>query len=336
MSNAIDQNKGPFLNDIETGQRFIGYFVLRRKQLETFRDPSRGFYLSLILSDRSGQRLARVWEDAENTYNELEEGQVLKVDGETEEYLDRIQIRVHRVRPAKENEFEMRDMLHAREKDPAQMLQELDTWLKKINDQYLSQLLDYFFKDESILTQFSTVPAAKKVHHAYMGGLLEHVLEMLSIAEAVTNIYPQLNPDLFFTSILLHDIGKLRQFEMEFDIDYTDEGRLVGHIPITDEMVMKAIATMPNFPPQLALELRHIILSHHGRYEWGSPRRPKTPEAVALHYIDNLSAQVNRFEKLIGSTQAGKDWTDFDSILRRQLYIGTSDESNIEEESLES
>jgi 23S rRNA maturation-related 3'-5' exoribonuclease YhaM len=103
MSNAIDQNKGPFLNDIETGQRFIGYFVLRRKQLETFRDPSRGFFLSLILSDRSGQRLARVWEDAENTYKELEEGQVLKVDGETEEYLDRIQIRVHRVRPAKEN-----------------------------------------------------------------------------------------------------------------------------------------------------------------------------------------------------------------------------------------
>ena len=127
MSKAIDQNKGPFLNDIKTGQRFIGYFVLRRKQLETFRDPSRGFFLSLILSDRSGQRLARVWEDAENAYQELEEGQVLKVDGEAEEYLDRIQIRIYRVRPANENEFDMRDMLPSSKKEPDQMLQELDS-----------------------------------------------------------------------------------------------------------------------------------------------------------------------------------------------------------------
>ncbi len=335
MSEAFNPNKGPFLNNIEAGQRFIGYYARRRKQLEPFRDPSKGFFLTLILSDRSGQRLARVWEGAENTYQELEEGQVVKIDGEAEEYLDRIQIRTHRVRPAAQNEFDLRDMLPASERDPDEMLAELHKWLDMISDPNLSQLLDHFFKDDEFISEFITVPAARKVHHAYIGGLLEHVLEMLSVTESVIKTYPQLKSDLLYTSVFLHDIGKLRQFTWEFDIDYSDEGRLVGHIPITDEMLMHALSEFPDFPAELSLELRHIILSHHGRYEWGSPRRPKTPEAAALHYIDNLSAQVNRFQTVIGSTQPGKNWSEYDSILRRHLYAGRPEESNIEEDSLE-
>lgn len=336
MKEAFDKNKGPFLNEVKPGERFIGYYVLRRKQLEPFRDPSRGFFLTLILSDRSGQRLGRVWEGAEEAYQDLIEGQILKVDGEAEEYLERIQIRIHRVRHVKENEFDMRDMLPSSERDPDQMLDELNSWIEKISEPNLSQLIKHFFENKIFMSEFTTVPAAKKVHHAFIGGLLEHVLEMLSLAQAVVATYPKMNADLLYTSVFLHDIGKIRQFEWDYDIDYSDEGRLVGHIPITDEMLTKALVELPNFPPELFLQLRHVILSHHGRYEWGSPRRPKTIEAIALHYIDNLSAQVNRFQDILNATQPGKQWSEYDSFLRRQLYSNMSDDSNIEEQSLES
>lgn len=299
MTVSFHPDKGPPLHDLQPGDQFVGFYTLRNKQLEPFRDASRGYFLTLILSDSSGQLLARVWEGAEQAYEELQRGEVLKVQGEVETYLDRVQARVLLVRMANPDEYDRRDMLPSSLRDREEMLAELAAFIDQITHPDLRALVNNFFDDQDFLKDFVQAPAARRVHHAYLGGLIEHTLELLKIANTVIEVYPHINADLLRTGVLFHDIGKVREFTWESDIDYSDEGRLFGHIVMADEMISAAIKTHPAFPPELALQLRHMLLSHHGRYEWGSPRRPKTLEAVALHHIENLGAQVNRFHLLL-------------------------------------
>lgn len=327
--------KGPFLRQLVPDDRFIGFYLLRRMQLEPFRDASRGHFLTLILGDRSGQLVGRVWENAEDTYERLSEGDVVKVDGEVETYLERTQIRVLRVRPAAAGEYDIRDMLPASQRDPAAMMAELQFFIDNIQDRHLASLVNAFFTDAQFSRLFSQAPASRRIHHAYLHGLLEHTLELLTLANTLVELYPEINGDLLTAGILLHDIGKVREFSWDLDIDYTNEGRLIGHIVMGDEMVTNAIAGIPDFPPELALNLRHMLLAHHGRYEWGSPRRPKTLEGIVLHHLENLSAQVNRFKLLLESRPAGQSWTEYDRLLGRQLYAGDDDTLNIEERSWE-
>jgi 3'-5' exoribonuclease len=331
MPDPAHPEKGTFLREIQPGDQFIGYFVLRSKQLEPFRDATRGYYLTLILSDSSGQLLGRVWEGSEDVDAELVQGEVVKVHGEAETYLDRIQIRVLRVRPAKPEEYDWRDMLPSSPRDPQQMQADLQIFLDQVQNPHLRALLDVFFGDPDFLRLFTQAPAARRIHHAYLGGLIEHTLELLRLANTVLEIYPKMDHDLLLTGAMLHDIGKVREYSWELDIDYTTEGRLVGHIVMGDEMVNQAQAGLPDFPPELALRLRHMLLAHHGRYEWGSPRRPKSLEAIALHHLENLSAQLNRFHLLLQDRPADQPWTAYDRMLGRQLYAGEDDELNIEE-----
>jgi 3'-5' exoribonuclease len=334
MKESYHPSKGPFLHDLAPEQRFIGFYLTRRKQLDPFRDPSRGHYLTLILGDRSGQMLARVWENAEDIFPEIVQGEVVKVDGEVETYLERNQIRVLRVRPASPGEYDIRDMLPASDKDPDEMLAALLSYIQRIENPHLAAVVDTFYGDEGFLRLYSQAPAARRIHHAYLHGLLEHTLELLALSNTLLELYPQVDTDLLLTGILLHDIGKLREFTWELDIDYTGEGRLLGHIVIADEMVTGAITGMPDFPPELALRLRHMLLSHHGRYEFGSPRRPMTLEAIVLHHLENLSAQANRFYSILESRPPGEEWSEYDRMLGRQLYAGSSD-LNVEEASWE-
>lgn len=334
MSEALHPEKGPFLGQMQEGQRFIGYYVLRNKQLEPFRDASRGHFLTLILSDCSGQMVGRVWEGAEQANEELHTGDVVKVDGETESYLERVQIRVNRVRAADSGEYDLGDMLPSSQRDPDEMMAEVQTFIDGIDNNHLRGLLDIFFTDAEFLQRFMQAPAAKRVHHAYLGGLLEHVLEVLYLAQRVAEIYPQIDADLLYSGVLLHDIGKVREYTWGMDIDYSDEGRLIGHIVLGEEMLNSALTNLPEFPQELALRLRHMLLAHHGRHEWGSPRRPMTLEAIALHQVENLSAQINRFDSLMTSRQAGESWTAYDRMLGRQLYAGDGDDDlSIEERS---
>lgn len=335
MTEAHHVDKGPFLRGLQPGDRFVGYYVLRSKQLEPFRDPTRGYYLTLIFSDRSGQLLGRVWEGAEDVDAEVMQGDVIKLDGEVETYLERIQIRVLRIRPASQGEYDIRDMLPSSNKDPEEMLNAMRTYIEQIGNPHLSALVDAFYGNDEFLQLFIQAPAARRIHHAYIHGLLEHTLELLDLADTVLTLYPQIDSDLLLAGILLHDVGKVREYSWELDIDYTNEGRLVGHIVMADEMIAEAIRQIADFPETLALTLRHMVLSHHGRYEWGSPRRPKTIEAIALHHLENLSAQVNRFALLIEKRPQGEEWTKYDRLLRRQLYSGGDGDLSIEEESLQ-
>ncbi len=335
MVEQFHSQKGPFLKALEPDERFIGFYLLRRKELDPFRDASRGYFLTLILGDRSGQMVGRVWENAEDTYQALTQGEVVKIDGEVETYLERNQIRILRVRPAAPGEYDIRDMLPASNRDPQEMLAELQFFIDDLQDPHLAQLVATFFGNESFMNLFSQAPASRRIHHAYIHGLLEHTLELLVLANTLIELYPELNRDLLTTGILLHDIGKINEYSWELDIDYTTPGRLLGHIVMGDEMVAQALESMPDFPEELALNLRHMLLAHHGRYEWGSPRRPMTMEAIALHHLENLSAQANRFKSLIEHRPSGEAWTTYDRLLGRQLYAGEDGDLNIEERSWE-
>ncbi|MFQ6102502.1 MAG: 3'-5' exoribonuclease YhaM family protein [Anaerolineae bacterium] len=325
--------KEQFVRDLRPGDRVLGFFLVRRKQLEPFRDRTRGEFLTLVLTDRTGEILARVWEDAPAVAETFEQGQVVKVLGEVEEYLGRWQVIVEKIRPAEPDEYDLADMLPATERDVDEMLASLRATMEEIENPHLRALVACFFDDEEFVARFSRAPAARRVHHAYLGGLLEHTVEVVALCRAVMELYPQIHRDLLLTGALLHDVGKVAEFEYEADIGYSDKGRLLGHVVMSDRLVSDAIATLPDLPADLALRLRHMILSHHGRYEWGSPRRPKTLEAVALHHVENLDAQVNRFYRILATRRdLEKPWTEYDTLLRRYLYAGRDEELSIEEE----
>jgi len=327
--------KDQFVRDLRPGDRVLGFFLVRHKQLEPFRDRTRGEFLTLTLTDRTGEILARVWEDAPALAENFERGQVVKVLGEVEEYMGRWQVIVEKIRPAEADEYDLADMFPATERDVDEMLATLRETMEQIEDPHLRALAGLFFEDEEFVARFSRAPAARRVHHAYLGGLLEHTVEVVTLCRALLELYPQIHRDLLLTGALLHDVGKVEEFVYQTDIDYSDEGRLMGHVVMSDRMVSDAISTLPDFPRDLALRLRHMVLSHHGRYEWGSPRRPKTLEAVALHHVENLDAQVNRFHSILASRRdPERPWTEYDTLLRRYLYAGRDEGLSIEEEAL--
>lgn len=315
--------KEQFVRDLKEGDRVLSFFLVKHKQLEYFRDRTKGQFLTLVLSDKTGQILARVWEKAPKLAETFAEGDVVKVLGKAEEYLGRLQIIVARLRPAKEGEYDLEDFLPHTERDVEEMLAMVHQTIASIENPYLRAILDKFFADKEFVAAFSRAPAARRIHHAYLGGLLEHTVEVVTLCQTVLTLYPQIHRDLLITGALLHDVGKTKEFTYQHEIDYSDEGRLLGHVVLSERMITERIAEIPDFPPELALRLRHLVISHHGRYEWGSPRRPKTLEACALHYIENLDAQVNRFAQIIAARRdKTKPWTEYDALLRRYLYAG--------------
>jgi len=322
-------DKGIFISELRLGERITGFFQARYKQLEPFRDRSKGSFLTLILSDRTGQLLARVWDNALEAAAKFEEGDVLKIAGDVEEYLGRTQLIIQKLRPARPDEFDLADFLPATERDVNALLAEADAVIAGLSNPHLNALVRRFYGDPDFRAKLAQAPAARRVHHAYLGGLLEHVVGMLKLARTVCELYPTLDADLLYAGVLLFDLGKVREYDWSREIAFTDEGRLVGHLVLTVELVNAALAQLPDFPAELSLRLRHMLVSHHGRYEWGSPRRPQTLEALALHHLEELSADLNRFDQLL---KAGRDrlrtakdgppWTEFDRRLGRQLYVG--------------
>ncbi len=332
MKDPAHAQKGPWVADLSAGDTFTGYYLARDAQLRTFRDPSRGHYLRLNIMDRSGSIEARMWEDAEQMADPLRAAAIIKLEGEVESFQERLQVRVLRLRLAEPDEWDHTDMLPSTNRDVNAMMQAIDDVIANLDNENIKSLLEHFFNDASFRKAFLTAPAARRIHHAYLGGLLEHTFEVLQLSKPLIELYPGMDRDLLVAGILLHDVGKLREFSWETDIEYSDEGRLLGHVVPGAEMVAEAVRELDGFPEELSIRLQHLILSHHGRYEWGSPRRPKTLEAVALHHLDNLDGQVNRFHCLVAAAKReGRPWTMYDYMLGRSLYAGQDDELSVEE-----
>ena len=324
--------QGPYLAELKPSEEFVGFYLARNPRLDPFRDPAKGKYMRLQLRDRSGTLQARIWQEADQAAQVILDGLPLKVAGVLELYNGQKQVQIQRYRPAREGEFDPSRLLDTTARDPEAMWARVMAAVHGVRDPHLNALLRAFFDDIDTAARFAEIPAARVIHHPYKCGLLEHCYELLRLAEPLLELYPEIDADLLTTGILLHDIGKLEEYAYGYDVDVTIPGKLIGHVVLSERRVSAAIGRIDGFPPKRELEVIHMILAHHGRYEWGSPRRPKSLEAAALHYLDNLDAQVNRFNLILApARENGESWTQYDRLLGRVLYTGEGQGLSVEE-----
>ncbi len=309
-----------YISELQPGVRVNSVFALAKKQLIPFRDPGKGKFLSLILGDKTGQMEAKLWEGAEEVAATLSEEGLVQVEGSVSEYRGVYQITVEKVSPAK-GQWRPEDFLPSG-KGRQVLLEGLRRVVASLDNGHLKTLLSQWFSDKEFLDKYLTCPAAKKVHHACIGGLAEHSLEVCRYAGGVVGIYPQINRDVVLVGGLLHDIGKIKEYRYETSIAVTDKGKLFGHPVLGWDMVAERIALQEDFPGALAEHLRHIILTHHGELEWGAPVFPQTPEAIVVYYCDLLSGRIRQVVDLLGQDSEEDTWTKYDRLLSRAIFKG--------------
>ena len=315
------KTKEIYLKNIKQGDKIASSFLVAEKNMAFSQKGSP--YLTVRLKDKTGEIESKVWENAVELDQLFKKGDIIFIEGRAANYKNSIQISITSIKKIPWDEVESTDYLPAAKADVKEMFNELLGYVEKVSDKFLKALLNAFLQEEETASLFQRAPAAKGFHHIYLGGLLEHTLSVVRLLEKVADHYPSLNKDMLITGGILHDIGKIYEFSYNNIIDYSDEGRLIGHIVMGVEMINKRIASIDDFPPQLALELRHIILSHHGEFEFGSPKRPKTLEALVIHYIDDLDAKFNAFQAFMAdSANNDSDWTAYNRFLERFLYKG--------------
>ncbi len=309
--------------DLKLGESVQGTYAVKSKSLQDFRNKP-GRFLNLILGDATGEIRAVVWEEAEEVVGLFGVGEAVTVRGQVREYRGEKQLVIEQLQPASAEECAAAELIRQTPRDPADLRAALLEFVRSVRQPHLAQLLDHFFGDEDFLEQFCQAPGAKGLHHAYVGGLMEHTVGVLRILETVAQVHPELDRDLLITGGLLHDLGKIQELQLGIAISYTDRGRLVGHIVITDRMVTAAMEEIDDFPPELANRLSHLLLSHHGQREYGAPVQPMTAEACALHYADNLDAHVQYFNRVIADGRgSGNHWSDYQKLFDRYIYIGS-------------
>jgi 3'-5' exoribonuclease len=305
-----------WVKDIKVDDDVRGLYLAKTKKLgQTKRgDP----FLSVTLSDRTGDVECRVWDRAEEFDSLFREGDILEVEGVAGSYRNRTQLTLTNLK-IDNSGWDSSIFLESTPGNIKEMMSSLRDIVKGIKDPHLRALSDRFLTDRPFIESFKKAPAAKNFHHNYLGGLLEHTLSVCRTALYVVGEYPELERDLLVTAAFLHDIGKIREFKYNRSIDYTDEGRLLGHLVLGVEMVDEKLGKIKNFPNETALRLKHLILSHHGQYEFGSPKRPKFLEAFALNMIDDLDAKLNGLNRYMKNDKQEGSWTEFNRMFERYL-----------------
>ena len=279
----------------EESRAFDGFFLVLAKQQRS--TSSNKPYLSLTLADKTGQLEGRIWEpDNPRIARDFDRGDIVKVRASASRYKDALQLKVDQIRKATPSEADKADMLPSTVFDVDLLWGQVIGFVESFTDPDLKRLLDAILADPSIAGAYRAAPAAKQLHHAWLGGLLEHVVSLLTLADRVASHYPLLHRDLLLTGVVLHDIGKLRELTWETGFDYTVEGILLGHIQMGAELVEKTTDSLPDFPGRLRTLVIHMILSHHGKLEFGSPKLPMIPEAIALNFLDDLDAKMQAMQ----------------------------------------
>lgn len=299
-----------------------GRLLVAEKNLYTTKDGKP--YLRLQLMNRTGSLEGVLWDDAESAHDLLLKAPhaVVEIEGVVILYQQEKRIRLHAVRPVPEEEADIETFLPTSPRDPEEMAAELHRTIRRVRNPFLRRLLETVFRDPEIWEPFRNAPAAKRMHHAYRGGLLEHTLSLARLVELVRKNYPFLDGDLLLSAALLHDLGKAWELSAERGFEYTDEGRLIGHILIGLSVLEKKIEAIPEFPPALATNLKHLVVSHHGEMEFGSPKRPMTLEALCLHGLDNLDAKLWGVHDFLEKEAApDKRWTAFHRVHQQHFYI---------------
>ncbi|NOX58034.1 MAG: HD domain-containing protein [Planctomycetes bacterium] len=314
-----------YIADLKAGEQVESQvFLVSSKDLRTTTNGA--MYIHAVLKDRSGQVPARMWQASEILYNTLPEGGFVELKGRAENYKGNMQFIIDAIRPIDEKAIDFADFLPASTADIDQLWTRTLEILRTIKDKNVQLLVKQFVGDEDLITKFKRSPAAATMHHAYIGGLCEHTLNLLEIAVLVIPRYPEVSLDLVLAGLFLHDIGKTRELRCETSFAYSDPGQLLGHLFIAAAWVDEKCAaaereTGEPFPEDIKITIQHIILSHHGSYEFGSPKIPATPEAVAIHHIDNLDAKLNTYIGLIKSDRdKNSKWTNYNHLLGTKVY----------------
>jgi 3'-5' exoribonuclease len=293
-------------------------FVVTTKQVKPKKSGEP--YLALTLADRCGQIEAKMWDNVEDALDAFEQDDFLKVKGLLNKYKNRFQITIHKLRRMADSEVDFADYLPKTTKNIDELWLTLAEFINSFQDPNLKAVVQAFMSDPEISAAYRSAPAAKTLHHAYIGGLLDHVVSLFRSCDLVCRNYPQINRDLLLTGAFLHDIGKIHELAYTRSFSYTSRGQLLGHMIIELEMLQAKIAAIPGFPDELKTLLEHLIISHHGQYEFGSPKLPMFPEALMLHYLDDLDSKMEsmraHFER---EAETDSNWTSYNSSLGRVL-----------------
>jgi 3'-5' exoribonuclease len=308
------------VSELVAGSAIDEVFVLAERNLAHKKDGNP--FLNVTLSDRSGQVKGVVWDQVERIVAAVSEGDFVHVRAHVGEYRGSLQLVVKDMIQVPPDQVDAGDFLATTTRDVAKMLERLREMTGRMQSPHLKALFDAFWADEAFVAAYCRAPAAKLMHHAYIGGLLEHSLSMAVLSEMIAGHYSGVDRDLLLAGVILHDVGKTRELAYSNRIDYTDEGRLLSHIVIGLSMLDEKLKQLPDFPQDQARLLKHMIISHHGAREFGSPEPPKTIEAVLLNYIDEMDSRVNSIREYVARDPSEGSWTPYHRLLERHFYKG--------------
>lgn len=308
-----------FVSDIKERDQVDTVFLVKDKITAMAKNGKP--YLTLKLMDKSGEVEGKVWDNVDSLSATFDRDDFIAVRAKATVYLGKMQLVIGELSRVPEEEVVLADFLPETERDIREMEVELAELLTTVEESDLRRLLDAFFGDPAFTGLYRTAPAAKGMHHVYLGGLLEHSLAVAKLVDRIVPLYPGINRDLLIAGALLHDVGKVRELQYLRSFDYSDEGKLLGHITIGVEMIQEKISAIGGISPGLAMLLKHMLLSHHGQYEFGSPKRPKTVEATILNYLDDLDSKINGIRTHIRKEAVSQSrWTSYHRLYDRYFY----------------
>jgi 3'-5' exoribonuclease len=309
--------KSSFVSDLVAEQTITSYFLVNEKEIRNSRAGKA--YLRLDLGDRSGTIEAVMWDQFEASAKDIGRGDVVKVNARVESYRNKLQLTLQQLRLAKPEEVELADYFPHTKEDVGKMWAQLLEYANSIENPWLKKLVNAVITNPAIAVPYKRAPAAKVMHHAYLGGLLEHVIGLCGLAKQVAAHYPELNADLLLTVAILHDVGKLDELCYDRAIGYTTEGQLLGHIVMELETVSKAMDAIEGFPANLKTVVQHLLISHHGQYEFGSPKLPMIREAMVFHYLDDMDSKMAAVRAALATESGDDEWSAYSAALGRKF-----------------
>ncbi len=328
----INSKKTVYVNQIKERDRVESIFLVRDKITAMAKNGKP--YMTLKMMDRTGEVEGRIWDQVDQFSSMFEKNDFILVSAKASVYMGKMQLIVQDLQKIEENLVDLGDFLPVSQRPMVEMRNELDNILETLTNPHIEALLRAFFDDAEFFALYSKAPAAKAMHHVFLGGLLEHSLAVVALASDVAARYPQVNRDLLICGAILHDVGKVRELSYQRSFDYTDEGKLLGHIVIGVQMVEDRIRQIPDFPQELSMLIKHLLLSHHGQYDFGSPKRPKFLEAVILNFVDDLDSKINGVQTHIDKEPDREgNWTSYHRLYDRYFYKGSVQPETVKKDS---
>lgn len=307
-----------FIGEFVPNQTVSTTFLVKTKELRN--KKTGGQFLSITLSDKTGDITGQWWDNFEDSIDTFDRDDIVFARGQISLYRNHLQISIHRIRPCQPHEINLDHYFPTTKYDVEAMFAELMGIIRNFRNPFLRQLLENIFADEATARKFKRAPAAKTMHHPYLGGLLEHSLSLVNLARKVGEHYQGIDLDLLQTGAVLHDFGKIDELTYERGFGYTNDGQMIGHLVMETMMVADQMARIPDFPEDLRRHLLHMLLAHHGKLEYGSPKLPSTPEALMLAHLDDLDSKVEAMQRLIAEPQQQGDWTRISPMFERPIY----------------